>query len=109
MNQETRRVRVPLLAPSKPNEINGVSKRGCLSFAYIRAFLPSKRQLCDNIARSLIAGALCGAMAACGGGGSNGAPTDVQAKQVYPIPLRPCETTSSNAPPCPASQAAGAH
>ena len=48
-------------------------------------------------------------LSACGGGGSDGTPSDPHYKAVYPVPLRPCETTGPTAPSCPASQAAGAH
>lgn len=110
MKLETRRVRVPLLAPSKLNKINALSKQSCLLFGCISGQSRSKRQLCDSFARSLIAAALCGAMAACGGGGGdNSAPPQGPYQAVYPVPLRNCEATGPTAPPCSASQAAGAH
>ncbi|MGG1943192.1 hypothetical protein AB1286_33130 [Trinickia sp. NRRL B-1857] len=49
------------------------------------------------------------ALSACGGGGSDGSGQEVVPKAVYPIPLRPCETTGPTAPTCAASQSAGTH
>lgn len=48
-------------------------------------------------------------LSACGGGGSDSAKTVVNPKAVYPVPLRPCETTGPTAPACSASQVAGTH
>lgn len=50
MEQAIKRVRVPLLAPSKLNKINGLASACWHSFAHISAFFPSKRQLCASTA-----------------------------------------------------------
>ena len=54
--------------------------------------------------------ALAALLTACGGGGNGTPPAPkVNPQAVYPVPLRPCETTGPTAPACPESSAAGAH
>lgn len=58
--------------------------------------------------KTILAIAACAVvLSGCGGGGNDGARTVVNPKAVYPVPLRPCETTGPTAPACSASQAAG--
>lgn len=58
--------------------------------------------------KTILAIAACAAVLAACGGGSDGVPSDPHYKAVYPVPLRPCETTGPTAPTCSASQTAGA-
>lgn len=56
---------------------------------------------------AVLVGAFMALCIGCGGGES--ASNGQQFLRVQPVPLRPCETTGPTAPPCTASQAAGAH